>query len=270
MKFKYPVLLVSLIALLSLTAVAAGENDTDNTLTSDEKTDLSVDIDVVERKTDEGVNRKGSTVIWTVTAKAKNGTAYNTRASVEMSDNMELIAYRAESGSYNHESGIWDVGNLTSSKDTSLYIYTLLKDEGRFTLSVNATTDSNDPDLTNNYPSKTIESITTDQNRAPETTYKIPNEKKHPKKPEHITTTSDNKGAAHTSHYGSDSYEGIGKREVVDESAAPSMNGTESPRGSLAKSIPKSAKSNLNSYILIIPLLLLIAVAIVGYRKVKS
>lgn len=270
MNFKYLILLTGLIALLSLAAVAAGENNTDEAVTSDEKCDLSVDIKVDEFETEEGKNRKGSPVLWTVTAKAKNGTAYNTRVNVEMSDNMKFLAYRADSGSYDDKNGIWDVGNLASSNETSLYIYTLLKKDGRFTLSINATSDSDDSDLTNNYQSKSIESVKTNQNPISGNPYKIPKRKDPSKKPSYTTTTSNNKGASHTSHYGSDSYEGIAKREVVDESAAPSMNGTDSSKGSLAKSIPKSAKSIFNSYIWIIPLLLLMAVTIVGYRRFKS
>ena len=164
MKFNYCFTLTAiLILLLSLTCVTASENTTgdistpdesqfgQDMMSSNEKVDLSVNMDVKPSFVDNEYNKLGSEVPWTITVSAKGGTAHNTKVQGVFSINLGYISHNASIGSYNPDSGIWDIGDLESSHTASLTILTKLKTMGTFTTKVYATTDTYDANLLNNF-----------------------------------------------------------------------------------------------------------------------
>lgn len=208
MKFKYCVTLtVILIILCSLTAVVASEdmnNDTssedalaieacdspvcayddsderisqtdEDSPLSDDGVDLSVKIDAENIYVDDKFNRAGYEVPWTVTAISDGGTAKNVKVHVTLSDLLEPVSVNGNMGTFDASTGIWDIGDLSSSNNASLSILTKLKSDGRFKVTADATTTSNDVDLSNNDAALTLKSGTG-------------------KKPSNTTSTSDNKG----------------------------------------------------------------------------
>ena len=119
MKFKYCFALTAiLIILLSLTCVTASENATDeisspdesqvgqDMMSSSEKVDLSVNMDVKPSFVDNEYNNVGSEVPWIITVSAKGGTAHNTKVQGVFSINLGYISHNASIGSYNPDSGI--------------------------------------------------------------------------------------------------------------------------------------------------------------------
>lgn len=154
---------------------------------SDNEVDVSVWIDVVNSNSDGKINSKGSEVPWTVTVTSSGGTARNIIVMEVLTDNMEYVSHNVSYGQYNPLTGIWNIGDLTNSNNVTLTVLTKLKTDGRFKFSANATTDSNDIDITNNYLILSIRSGSA-------------------KIDSNITETSDERnGAQHNSHYGSES-----------------------------------------------------------------
>lgn len=164
MKLKYCFALTAiLIILLSLTCVTASENATSeisapdesqvgqDMLSSSEKVDLSVNMDVKPSYVDNEYNKVGSEVPWTITVSAKGGTAHNTKVQGVFSINLGYVSHNASIGSYNPDSGIWDIGDLESSHKVSLTILTKLKTIGTYTTKVYATTDTFDANMLNNF-----------------------------------------------------------------------------------------------------------------------
>lgn len=224
MKFKYCVTLtVILIVLFSLATVAASDNVTDeeslasdvsvvedlkdyknqNILkgdsSSDEEVDLSVVISVENIYHDEKFNRAGYLVPWTITAKVSGATAHDVKIYEIMSGNMEYVKHNLTRGEFNPTTGIWDIGDLSSSDSVSLLIWTKLKEDGRFNLTVDGETTSNDMDLSNNHAFLKIKSGTG-------------------KKPSNTTKTSDQSGGLDgDDRPGSDSYNSF----VVKEDDPP-------------------------------------------------
>lgn len=224
MKYKCFTLIAILVIIFSLGTVAASDNVTSDAnlevsfdsidgtsvsqdvLTSDssqinesnDETDLSVRIDVNNTYKGNLFNRAGFEVPWTITVKVNGTTALNTRIYETLSDNMEYVSHNASAGEYDPISGIWSVGDLSSSDSASLTIVTKLKTDGRFKNSVNAVTDSNDIDLSNNVKSLTIKSGTS-------------------KSTSNVTETTDDKNdAQHDDHYGSQGGHSV-EREIDDD-----------------------------------------------------
>lgn len=227
MKYKCFMLIVVLVIIFSIGTVAASDNVTSDAdlavsldsidetsvsqdiLTSDssavnennDETDLSVKIDVKNTFKGNLFNRAGFEVPWTITVKVNGTTALNTRVYENLSENMEYLSHNASVGEYDPVSGIWSVGDLSSSDSASLTIVTMLKTDGRFENSVNAVTDSNDIDLSNNVKSLTIKSGKS-------------------KSASNVTKTSDeNNEAHHDTPYGSGSGHSV-EREIDDDDVA--------------------------------------------------
>lgn len=194
MKIKYCFsLAVILIILFSLATVVASENITgvassedvylvsdsqisvdedkneglyksqeENTYSSSnsENVDLSVLIDVKNVQIGKKYNQPGYEVPWTITANVSGGTAYNVKILEILTDNLQILSYNLTKGTFNQKTKIWDVGDLTSSDSATLTILTKLKEGEKFRLTVNATTDSKDMDLENNWDTVFIKSGT--------------------------------------------------------------------------------------------------------------
>ena len=225
MKFKYCFALsVILIVLLSLATAAASENvtgdkalasgvDNDDDLRDSETqsvlrdnpsgsdVDLSVVISVENIYHDDKFNRAGYTVPWTITAKVTGSTAKNVKINSIFSDNMEIVSNTSSIGHFDPTTGIWDIGDLSSSDNASLLILTKLKADGRFNVTVNAQTTSNDINLSNNDAILKIKSGTG-------------------KKPSNTTKTSDQSGGLDDDDSpGSNPYNSF---VVIEESDFPS------------------------------------------------
>ena len=262
MKFRYFILIGFILVLLSLTAVSADENAT----VMDNEADLSVDVEAEDTYDGNEYNREGYTVSWIVGVENSKGTAYSTRVHVSLSKNMETVSYYPTRGSYDFKTGIWDVGDLKSKENAALMLKTKLLSDGVFTVTANATTDSNDTYPDDNYNSWSIESGGT--NYHPNTPItKIPDESSEIR-PESLTTTSDSRGN-HNEHYASQTHGGFGDREIAEDEVETqaSEDNNASLRGSIAKNI-QNHDSNLNTVIIIVFVIMIVAV--IGYRKIKK
>ena len=262
MKFRYFILIGFILVLLSLTAVSADENVT----VEDDTVDLSVDVEAEDTYDGDEYNREGYTVSWIVGVKNSKGTAYNTTVQVLLSENLETVNSLSTRGSYDIKTGIWDVGDLKSNENAALMLKTKLLEDGVFTVSAIATTDSNDTYPDDNFNSWSIESGGT--NNHPNTPIiKIPDESGQ-KKSEFITTTSDSRGN-HNEHYASQTHGGFGNRQIAEKKAKTpsSEDKNASLRGSIAKNI-QNQDSNFTTVIII--LFAMMAVAVIGYMKIKK
>lgn len=262
MKFRYFILIGFILVLLSLTAVSADENVT----VEDDTVDLSVDVEGKDTYDGDEYNREGYTVSWIVGVNNSKGTAYNTMVQVLLSENLETVGYYPTRGSYDIKTGIWDVGDLKSKENAALMLKTKLLEDGVFTVSAIATTDSNDTYPDDNFNSWSIESGGT--NYHPNTPItKIPDESGK-KKSQFVTTTSDSRGN-HNEHYASQTHGGFGDREIAEDEVETqaSEDNNASLRGSIAKNI-QNHDSNLNTVIIIVFVIMIVAV--IGYRKIKK
>lgn len=189
MKIRYCfALTVILIILFSLTSVVAGENmsgcasvlddsmavdvdgqsqvwDVSNELilensnangvmsAGDDKNDVDVSVwaDVKNAYKGDKFNCEGCEVPWNITVKVDDGTARNVKVHAQLSANMAYLTHNVTLGVFNSTSGIWNIGDLKSSDEALLTITTKLLADGRFTLIVEATSDSNDIDDSNNF-----------------------------------------------------------------------------------------------------------------------
>lgn len=181
-KFYFALIWV-LIILFSLASVSASENLTSNASPEDAMTidmvdsqilldedlnsqpyksqnalsnenednvDLSVWIDVENAYHDNEYNRAGFDVPWTITVNATGGTAHNAKIYGTFSDNLKYMIHNASMGTFDPNTGIWNIGNLSDTTAT-LTILTKLKEDGKYVITATATTDSNDIDTSNNY-----------------------------------------------------------------------------------------------------------------------
>ena len=262
MKFRYFILIGFILVLLSLTAVSADENVT----VEDDTVDLSVDVEAEDTYDGDEYNREGYTVSWIVCVKNSKATAYNTQVKVLLSENLETVNFHPTRGSYDIKTGIWDVGDLKSNENEALILKTKLLEDGVFTVSAIATTDSNDTYPDDNFNSWSIESGVTNYHPNTHRT-KIPDESDE-KKPETVTTTSDSRGN-HNEHYASQTHGGFGDREIAEDEVETqaSEDNNASLRGSIAKNI-QNHDSNLNTVIIIVFVIMIVAV--IGYRKIKK
>ena len=333
MKFKYCFsLVVILIIIFSLATVVASENITDEahylgdvspTLAIDsqesanedlngidespeilndggESTDLSVRIDVTNTYQGNEFNRAGFEVPWTITARVTGGTALNAKVHITLSDDLELISNTPSAGSFNSINGIWDIGDLTSSNNATLKILTKLKKDGKFTVTANATSDSQDINFKNNYRSLSIQSGSSKSgSNITETTLKKAesiHDNKHygsfakngvekRQNSNDKSKTSDSKDAKTNSKEDSKSH---GRNDVSEQSVgvfsvSKSLSGpvsnvidSDDEESDESGDINKHIEAILPAYdygriaTIIFALFLIIFVAIVGYGKIKS
>ncbi|WP_296792129.1 hypothetical protein [uncultured Methanobrevibacter sp.] len=216
MKYKYPFAVMLILTMLFLLGSATAIEDMDLNVTSSDEapildipvsedmanveieseenpielssadsSDLSVEIKLGDvKKTTFGINEMNFDVPLIITAKNAEGVAKNSKVFISIPEEFEIASYNATHGLYSSESGIWNIGNLDSTTDAVLTIFTTIKQKGSYLISLNATTDSNDSDMVNNYLGCTIE-----------VTSKISS---------NVTRTSaDRSSTQHTSHYAS-------------------------------------------------------------------
>ena len=179
MKFKYFFALVLLTTvILSLGTAAASENidynasssdDTSSSITlqsqsvdstldaSDDEVDLYVDMELGDIKRETfAIGSMTFEIPLIITVNTNNGTAKNVNVYHTIPDDFIYLSSDATAGSYDSESGIWHIGDMGSATSATLTILTKLEKSGTFFIFVNATTDSDDVDLTNNDLKSTI------------------------------------------------------------------------------------------------------------------
>ena len=264
-------------------------NDSPEILTSDaDSVDVSVEIDFENVYDGANYNTAGCEVPWTITAKATGGTAQNVKVHESLSGRIQILSATPSKGTFDIATGIWEIGELASSETATLSILTKVLENGRFVLTADATTDSADPDQSNNHDSLPIKS----------------GEKKSGS---NITeTTTNRQEVPHNDHYKSNADSGFVERQIKKESTN-TVSGKESSKkngnskirsvnsygdilynayGLLSNSVADIANSEegassqfvsgmpSNDYtkipIFIFALFLIALVAIVGYDKVKT
>ena len=116
-----------------------------------DEVDLSVDMELGDvKKTTYGINEMSFDVPLIIHATASGGNAKNTKVYLSIPDDFEYISSSKSTGTYDSENKIWNIGNLKSGTDATLTIFTKINTKGKFTVYVNATSDSTDIDLSNN------------------------------------------------------------------------------------------------------------------------
>lgn len=177
MKFKYYfALTVIMIILFSLTSVVASENITNNvsnldsTLADDaihidneldknsienpeninsqlssneEMVNLSLKIGFKNVQHGNKFNSAGFEIPINVTVAVSEGTAHMVKVLVKIPNTMDLLSNTPSIGTFDSTNGIWDIGELTSSDNATLYLLTKLKVDGRHTIIFNATCPNN-------------------------------------------------------------------------------------------------------------------------------
>ncbi|WP_458403204.1 DUF11 domain-containing protein [Methanobrevibacter sp.] len=158
-------------------------SDIETEMLTAENCDLSVDAELGDiKKTTFGINEISFDVPLIITAKATGGTAKDVKVHLIIPDEFEFVSYDTDIGFYSSATGIWNIGDLDDH--AKLTIFTKINQKGKYLISANSTTTSDDADLTNNYIGCNIE-----------VTSKISS---------NVTRTSADRSAPqHTSHYAS-------------------------------------------------------------------
>ena len=167
-------------------SVKEDRNSVKKSESSGDEIDLCVNMELGDiKKTTYGINEVTFDVPLIITANVDGGIAKNTRIFLVIPEDFEYVSDNCNIGTYNHESGIWDIGDLKSGVSANLTIFTQITKKGNYVITLNSTTDSNDLNLTNNNLNCNIQvssKITSNTTR----------------------TTADSKSARHDSHYASD------------------------------------------------------------------
>lgn len=183
--------------------LACAEDKLEDVKSSNDEADLSVNIELGDiQKTTYGINEITFDVPLIITANVNEGIAENAKILLSIPKDFEYVSDEKNLGTYNHQSGIWDIGDLNSGVSAKLTIFTKITKKGNFVISVNGTTDSSDLNLTNNNINCNIQvnsKITSNTTR----------------------TSSDSSGAHHDPHYAS---EGNGRQDYVDNGGSEDKN----------------------------------------------
>ena len=120
-----------------------------------------VDISV-EKNADKEEYKVNETVTWTITvSNAANGTnATNVLLKDILPKEVEFVSYTATNGTYDNETGIWDIGNMTNGTSETLTIISTAKTP-KYNIVNNATVNCTEDewDYDNNFDDATINII---------------------------------------------------------------------------------------------------------------
>ena len=206
-------------------------NDSPEILTSDaDSVDVSVEIDFENVYDGANYNTAGCEVPWTITAKATGGTAQNVKVHESLSGRIQILSATPSKGTFDIATGIWEIGELASSETATLSILTKVLENGRFVLTADATTDSADPDQSNNHDSLPIKS----------------GEKKSGS---NITeTTTNRQEVPHNDHYKSNADSGFVERQIKKESGATGDKSSKKNAYSKVRSVNSYGNVLYNAY----------------------
>ena len=99
----------------------------------------------------------GEEIVYKVTVR-NNGpdTAKNTRATIKLPGSLKLLLVEKAVGSYNPNTGIWDIGDLAAGKEVTLLLYTKALESGIIIVEASVESDTYETDLTNNNDSAEV------------------------------------------------------------------------------------------------------------------
>ena len=118
---------------------------------SNDEVNLSVDMKIGETvKHTGGIGELFFDVPFIITASVDNGTVHNVTIRINLPDEFKYVSHDKTVGTYDSETGIWKIGDLSSNMNATLTIMTNLTKKGFYVVTVNTTANSNDTNLTVN------------------------------------------------------------------------------------------------------------------------
>ena len=113
---------------------------------------------VVDKEANQDVIYVGDEVIFIITI-TNNGPndAENVIALDKLPEGLEFVFSNASKGTYDFETGIWDIGNLTVGETVTLIITTIAQKEGIIVNNVSVNSTTVDLNMTNNFANATVE-----------------------------------------------------------------------------------------------------------------
>ena len=113
---------------------------------------------VVDKEANQDVIYVGDEVIFIITI-TNNGPndAENVIALDKLPEGLEFVSFNASKGTYDFETGIWDIGNLTVGETVTLIITTIAQKEGIIVNNVSVNSTTVDLNMTNNFANATVE-----------------------------------------------------------------------------------------------------------------
>ena len=93
----------------------------------------------------------GDTVIYTITVKNQGpDSAVNSRATVVIPKELELLGYKPSKGTYDPETGIWTIGDVAPGEEVTLILETEALVSGKIVVKAGVVCDTYESDLSNN------------------------------------------------------------------------------------------------------------------------
>jgi uncharacterized repeat protein (TIGR01451 family) len=86
-------------------------------------------------------------------------TAVNTRAFITIPDELKLLGFKPSKGSYNPDTGRWDIGELAPGEKVTLLLDTVALKSGKFMVTAYTVCDGNETDFSKNYDDDGIDVI---------------------------------------------------------------------------------------------------------------
>ena len=113
---------------------------------------------VVDKEANQDVIYVGDEVIFIITI-TNNGPndAENVIALDKLPEGLEFVSSNASKGTYDFETGIWDIGNLTVGETVTLIITTIAQKEGIIVNNVSVNSTTVDLNMTNNFANASVE-----------------------------------------------------------------------------------------------------------------
>ncbi|WP_407421692.1 hypothetical protein [Methanobrevibacter sp.] len=157
--------------LLDTEALVAGEVVVNANVVSDtydrdlSNNNDSAEITVVEPEADLAITiepdvtnvKVGDKVQYKVTVVNKGpDTAVNTRAVIELPEELKLLGFKPSKGTYDPETGIWTIGDLAPGEEVTLLLDTEALVSGKIVVKASVESDTYDSDLSNNNASAEI------------------------------------------------------------------------------------------------------------------
>ena len=121
-------------------------NHCSNSTTVPPEADLELTIEPDVNKV-----KVGDVVVYTVIIK-NNGpdTANNTHAKIKIPKELELLGYEPSKGTYDPETGIWNIGDVAPGEDVTLILKTKALVSGKIVIEASVVCDTYESDLSNN------------------------------------------------------------------------------------------------------------------------
>ena len=132
--------------------VCANENTT--TLTEDNVPSDVIDLEILISECEDVEDTVDFS--WKLTITNLNGISKNTAVLTEIPDNVKIVAYSADGGTFDLVTNVWTVGDLTPNTSKTIQFYgmfnnRLVKDNYPFDVCADATINRHDRDLSNNF-----------------------------------------------------------------------------------------------------------------------